>query len=461
MLLPVATLAVALALLAPDGAPARAPDGAPGVSMKPCTVRGYSARCGTLLVPENRARPAGRKIGLRVVVVPSWRKPARPDAFTYLAGGPGAAASEMTDSVMSIWSDVNATRDILLVDQRGTGRSNPLSCSPPAEPIEKPARMRAFVRSCLRAAPGDMRLYGTRAAMDDLEAVRVALGYRQLNVYGTSYGATAAQVYLKRHPASVRTVVLDSGTAIDVSFYGRFAPNAEQALAQVAKRCAADRACSRAYPNWRGQLSALIRRWDARPVRNRKGETIDGAGLAGVIQGMLRDAGDAAEIPFLVSRTAAGNYQRLNEQVNDDGPTLQLMFWSIWCNEPWVGLGARGPWRTDFDGYTRSSIAFHRQACSYLPKRAEPASAWTSPRSRVPLLALAGGADPQDPISNLPRLKQLWPNGRAIVVPHLGHAIGQEGCLGELVTRFVARGSADGLDTRCVKKIKPPMFELP
>jgi pimeloyl-ACP methyl ester carboxylesterase len=367
----------------------------------------------------------------------------------------------MTDSVMSIWSAVNNELDILLVDQRGTGRSNPLSCRPPAEPISKPAEMRAFVRSCLGAAPGDMRFYGTRAAMDDLEAVRVALGYRQLNVYGTSYGATAAQVYLKRHPASVRSVVLDGGTAIDVPFYGRFALNAERALAQVAKRCAAGRACRRAYPNWRGQLSTLIRRWDAHPVRNRKGETINGAGLAGVIQGMLMDAGDAAEIPYLVNRAAAGDYRRLNERISDDGPILQLMYWSIWCNEPWVGMGARGPWGTDFDSYARSSIASHRQSCSYLPKRAEPASAWASPRSRVPLLALAGGADPQDPISNLPRLKQLWPNGRAIVVPHLGHAIGQEGCLGELVAHFVARGSAAGLDSRCVRKITPAMFELP
>ena len=186
------------------------------ISTTPCTVRGYTARCGTLLVPENRARLHGRKIGLRVVVIPSARQPARPDAFTYLAGGPGAAATEMTDSVMSIWSAVNNDRDILLVDQRGTGRSNPLTCRPPDKPISKPGQMRAIVRSCLRSAPGDMRFYGTRAAMDDLEAVRVALGYRQLNVYGTSYGATAAQVYLKRHPDSVRTIVLDGATAIDV-----------------------------------------------------------------------------------------------------------------------------------------------------------------------------------------------------------------------------------------------------
>ena len=270
------------ALLAP------LPDGSQNrISMKPCTVRGYTARCGTLLVPENRARLQGRKIGLRVVVIPSGRQPARPDAFTYLAGGPGAAATEMTDSVMSIWSAVNNDRDILLVDQRGTGRSNPLTCRPPDKPISSPTRCEpSFAPAWTQR--WDMRFYGTSAAMDDLEAVRAALGYRQLNVYGTSYGATAAQVYLKRHPDSVRTIVLDGATAINVSFYGRFAVNAENALAQVAKRFAAESACRRAYPNWRGQLSSLIRRWDAHPLRNRKGETIDGAGLAGVIQGMLQ-----------------------------------------------------------------------------------------------------------------------------------------------------------------------------
>jgi hypothetical protein len=202
-------------------------------------------------------------------------------------------------------------------------------------------------------------------------------------VYGTSYGATLAQAYVRRYPDSVRTLVLDGGTRIDVPFYGRFAANAQHALDQVAKRCAADTACSKAFPNWRAEFSRLVRAWNARPVHNRKNETTTGTGLAGVVQNMLLDASSAASIPLLVSRAARGDYGPLNLHISNSGPQLQLMFWSIWCNEPWVGLGARGPWHTDFDGYAAVSVADHRRTCGFLPKRAEPASAWTLPRSRV------------------------------------------------------------------------------
>ena len=142
---------------------------------EPCVVQGIDARCGTFVVPENRAEPNGRTIGLHVVVLPAFSKPARKDAVTWLAGGPGDAATEQ--AVNQGWqsSTLRTNRDFLLVDQRGTGGSNPQG--------------------------GDVTQYGTRMAMDDLDAVRAALGYRQLDVIGSSYGATAAQVYLKLHPA--------------------------------------------------------------------------------------------------------------------------------------------------------------------------------------------------------------------------------------------------------------------
>jgi pimeloyl-ACP methyl ester carboxylesterase len=188
------------------------------VKLTPCDVQGLSARCGTFTVPENRAWPNGRMIDLNVVLVPAVHRPASPNAFTYLIGGPGGAATEMTSWVVQTFRSFHARQDILLVDQRGTGMSN------------------TYAQSCLRSLNSDVRQYGTRNAMDDLDALRVALGYRQLDVYGASYGATAAQVYLKEHPSSVRTMVLDGATAIDVPFFGRFAVDAQSALDDVARR---------------------------------------------------------------------------------------------------------------------------------------------------------------------------------------------------------------------------------
>jgi len=437
---------------------------APALTLKPCIVDQVDARCGTFVVPENRAKPGGRKIGLHVVVVPARRKPVRPDAFAFLAGGPGGAATGSVFAAMVAWNAVHEHHDMLFVDQRGTGGSNAMTCAPPKTQPTTKAQIRAFVHGCVASVSGDVTQYGTRTAMDDLDAVRAALGYRQLDVYGGSYGATAAQVYLKRHPSSVRTLVLDGSTAIDVPFYGRFAVNGERALADVAKRCAADPLCAKAFPHWRTQFHDLVRAWDEHPARTAKNETTTGTGLAGVVQTMLLDAYTAGSIPLVVARAARGDYSSLNRQIAAQRPsasaTRELMYWSIWCNEPWVGLGATGPWHTDFDGYTTSSIASHRVACAYFPKRAEPAADWTSPHSRVPVLVLAGGADPQDPITNMPRLKQELPNSRAIVVPHYGHVVGMLNCVRDVVSQFVIDGTAKGLDTGCVGAILPPGLAL-
>jgi pimeloyl-ACP methyl ester carboxylesterase len=433
----------------------------PALPLKPCVVQYVDARCGTLQVPENRAKPGGRTIGLNVVVLPARRKPARPDAFTFLAGGPGgAAATEMPSTALAIWSGVHERHDILLVDQRGTGASNPIDCPRPKHELKTPAEGRAYVSGCLESLKGDPRYYGTRTAMDDLEAVRLALGYRSLDVYGTSYGATAAQVYLARHPRSVRTLILDGGTFVDVPFYSRFAANAQRSLDLLAKRCAADIGCNDRFGTWRRQLARLVSAWNRKPVSVGKGITLDGDGLAGVVQNLLLDSGTAARIPLLVTLATRGDYTVLRENVGSSEAMRSLMYWTIWCNEPWVGLAARGPWHTIFDGYTAASVKEHSRICSLLPKRAEPASAWQRPQSSVPMLAIEGQADPQDPIGNLPDLRTRFPNSRVITAPWQGHAVGGNGCIGELVSRFVTRGTAKGLDTSCVRFIVPSPFQL-
>ena len=119
-----------------------------------------------------------------------------------------------------------------------------------------------------------MTQYGTRMAMDDLDAVRAALGYRQLDVIGSSYGATAAQVYLKLHPSSVRTLILMGGTAIDISFFGRYAVNAQRALDQLARLCASDPGCRKAFPGWERQFGELVKAWNAHPANGMTGDEL-------------------------------------------------------------------------------------------------------------------------------------------------------------------------------------------
>ena len=239
---------------------------------EPCVVQGIDARCGTFVVPENRTKPNGRTIGLHVVVLPAFSKPARKDAVTYLAGGPGEAATEQAADLSRQLSALNLYRDILLVDQRGTGRSSPDG--------------------------GDVTQYGTRMAMDDLDAVRAALGYRQLDVIGSSYGATAAQVYLKLHPSSVRTLILSGATAIDVPFFDRYAVNAQRALDQLANLCASDPDCRKAFPGWERQFGELVKAWNAHPEHGMTGDE-----LASIVHVMLLDLDEGGLDP-------AGRQQR-------------------------------------------------------------------------------------------------------------------------------------------------------
>jgi pimeloyl-ACP methyl ester carboxylesterase len=455
-----ARIAILVAVAALVGVVSAAQGRSPALTLKPCVVKGISARCGTLVVPENRAESNGRTIGLHVVVVPAWLKPVAKDAVTYLAGGPGGAATEDADLSLA-WPALNAHRDFLFVDQRGTGRSHPFSCPDRKRPFASEAELRAYTLACLKAFGGNMTQYGTRAAMDDLDAVRAALGYRQLDVIGGSYGATAAQVYLKLHPSSVRTMTLEGATAIDVPFFGRYAVNSQRALDQLAKLCTAQPACRKKFPNWKRQFGQLVKAWNAHPVQTRKGR-MTGDRFASVVHSMLIDLKNAVSIPLVVSRAAKGDYAPLNTAGFGDlgDVSLQLMSWSIWCSEPWTGLDTRGPWGTQFDSYTTARIADFQRGCTFIPKRAEPRALWTLPfNSRVPVLAVAGGADPQDPTANLGNLKQHFPNSRVVVLPHAGHQFGAPGCVGQITTDFIRRGTTKGLNTtRCVHEVVVPPF---
>lgn len=401
---------------------------------QPCVVQGVNARCGTFVVPENRAEPNGRTIGLHVVVLPAQVEATPRIAVAYLAGGPGDAATEQALTGRWQSSALRTSRDLLLVDQRGTGGSKP-------------------------PHGADVTQYGTRMAMDDLDAVRAALGYRQLDVYGGSYGATAAQAYLKLHPSRVHTLILSGASALDIIYFDRYALNAQRALDQLAQLCASQAPCRKAFPHWETQFGALVRAWNARPVQGMSGDQ-----FASVVHKMLRDVNTAVSIPLVVSRAAKGDYGPLEQAGSGDLEIghMNLMGASIWCNEPWVGLGARGPWGTDFDSYTTALVANFRKECSSVPKRAEPRSLWRLPTSsRVPVVALVGGADPQDPITNLSDLKRHFPDSRTVVLQHMGHDFGWDGGCDGMLADFVARGTTKGLDTSpCIGEVVVPPFAL-
>jgi pimeloyl-ACP methyl ester carboxylesterase len=440
------------------------------IPLRPCTLAGaVEATCGTFRVPENRALERGRTIGLRVAVVPARDGGSRRDPIVYLAGGPGGAATADALGVQQLFSSANASRDIVLVDQRGTGGSNALDCPVPKRPLgTSAAAIRAYVKACLaRFDDVDARRYTTVPAMDDLADVIRTLGYGQIDVYGVSYGATAAQYLLAQHPDLVRTAILDGGTLLDVPIFELWAPNGERSLRSILARCARSPRCARAFPRVRSEASEMMATLRKAPVRAH-GVVIRPAQAAGTLHTLTRTPEGATLIPWIAHHAVTGDWSPLVLSMDEHGTggveARRLMFWSIVCNEPWARWSAartiaagRGTYlaeRTALDAGLASAV------CSVWPKAAQPAWSHERVRSDVPVLLVVGGSDPQDPLANVRGAGAAMPASRTVVVPDAGHGALQLGCLRTVANQFVERGAAVGLDTRCAARYSPPPFVI-
>ena len=172
------------------------------IELEDCTIGSAAAKCGTYRVYENRSANSGRQIDLKIAVLPATTDQVEPDPLFYFAGGPGGAATDVAPMLKAEFSELNKTRDIVLIDQRGTGGSNLLMCPTPEKPFEvtDAEAFSAYAEACLKSLDADPRWYTTRAYVNDVNEVRQALGYDKINISGGSYGGTVVQVYLEQFP---------------------------------------------------------------------------------------------------------------------------------------------------------------------------------------------------------------------------------------------------------------------
>src|SRR5438034_2647169 len=224
--------------------------------LQPCSVPQIpdKALCGNFEVFENRGTRKGRKISLKIVALPATGKERAADPLFYIAGGPGASATEDAPGIAQIFAKVRERRDLVFLDQRGAGGSHPLNCAF-FNPDDPQSYLGYFfpleeVKRCRREleATSDLSLYTTPIAADDLDEVRAALGYDKINLFGGSYGTRAALVYLRQHPEHVRTVMLQGVAPTNQFMPYDFPQGTERALQGVLEECAADDACHRAFP---------------------------------------------------------------------------------------------------------------------------------------------------------------------------------------------------------------------
>ena len=229
--------------------------------LTPCSIQGARPEglCGHLDVREQRARPSSRTIALNVMVLPATTDSVLPDPLVFLAGGGVAPATRYAGFLTRAFARLRRTHDILLVDQRGTWNSNPLACSPPGGPPSSPAALNSL-RQCRDSlsATSDLTAYTTLAAVEDLDAVRAWLGYSTVDMYGVSYGTKVAQVYVKRYPEHVRSVVLYGVVPVSKPSQLDLARFAQTSLDTVFARCAADEPCRSAFPHVRAEFDQRV-----------------------------------------------------------------------------------------------------------------------------------------------------------------------------------------------------------
>jgi pimeloyl-ACP methyl ester carboxylesterase len=376
----------------------------------------------------------------------------------------------MAGQIRDIFRRVLRDRDILLVDQRGTGDSNPLSLPemPDTSGLAETAAdevLSAWANESLASIDADPRFYTTTVAADDLDEVRAALGYETIDLYGTSYGGTVVQYYLRQHGQHVRVAVLDGSTPVDVPVFERMAASSQAALDLLFQRCAEDAACHQAFPQLADEWAALLERL-ATPLKVVDPESgdeavIDQIGLAEAIHTALLTESGAAMVPLAVHLAYEEQWVEAAQLIGVEppgGPTL-LMADEIFCSEAWArdepaevarqGAGSYALARELAKAEERATI------CRYLPQGVVPEDDAAAVRTDVPVLWLVGDGDPQDPPANLTDLPAQQPNSRIVVMPAQQHVIGHLGCMPSVIAAFLDAGSADRLDTACVEQGAP------
>ncbi len=463
------------------------------ISLVPCEVPGSQeavkekVRCGSFEVFEDRPGKSGRKIALKIVVFPATGQDKAADPLFYLPGGPGSSATEDAPYVAREFAKIREHRDLVFVDQRGTGGSNPLNCD-----FFQPADLRSYlgdyfpledVRKCREQLEpkANLKLYTTPIAMDDLDDVRAALGYRQINIIGGSYGTRAAQVYLKLHQDRVRAVILHGVSPTNQFMPRDFPQHTERALDGVMADCAADDACRATFPNLRAEVKSVLKRLLGGPVevelkRQKASESIrvnlSRDLVAEAIRYMLYQPSAASRIPLFIHLAAQGNFNPLAEAAISYRQQIVAtgsngMYLSVTCAEdlPLIkpAEGERNGVNTFLGDYR---LRQQRAACAIWRRGNIPTNYAEPTRSDVPALILTGQWDPVTPPMYGDTAAKYLSHSLQVIVPHGGHGFnGLNGldCIDNLILSFIDRGTTAGLNTSCVNSIvrKGFMLNLP
>ena len=452
------------------------------ILLTPCTLDGVSGptRCGTYRVWENRETKRGRQIDLSIIVLEALSTPRKRESLFLLAGGPGDAPSFNASFFSRVFAGVRQTRDLVLVDLRGTGKSNPLTCPELTRPnpegsLDENILSVTAVQSCLARLEktADLRQYTTEIAVDDLDEVRAALGYNQINLYGTSYGSRVAQVYMRRYPSSLRTVSMKGIVPPSLASPETHARAGEEAWRRLVKRCQSNELCARNFPTPDADLRTLLKRLEPATVLAMPGSQ-NATTKIRVTSGLFAEVFRF----FLYSpENEVRGLKLLRDIVHDEKPGLienvlggrailggerlaAGFFLSVSCTEdvPYLPKEIAPLVDGTFGGDYR--LRQQLNACAIWPSGKVSGQHRKPTKSAIPTLILSGEFDPVTPPSGGEEVLRGLTRGLHVVIKNNGHPIGSaEQCIGNLIGAFVDKGSVIGLDYSCASKIPEVQFQ--
>ena len=448
--------------------------------LKPCRLVGIDEElfCGKLTVFENRETRSGRTIDLNIVVLPALDQKTKAEPLFDLAGGPGASSVDRADFYAGPGKEYRRGRDVVCVDQRGTGKSNRLSISREKTPQYYLSEMFPvdYVKEMRHALEkrADLTKYTTSIAMDDLDDVRTWLGYDRINLFGGSYGTQAALVYMRRHPDHVRSAILLAVAPTDLKMPLHHSESAARAMDLLLSECEQDSACHAAFPQIRDDWNNVLAQLEKQPARveyfppGKSAATIveiQRGVFAEKIRTWMYRRDQAARLPMIVHHAANGDFVPfLQQAVAPSIPDFVAdgMYLSVTCAEdvPFINreeaaqLTAGNP----FGNYR---VFQQTRACGMWPRGEIPTDFLEPVSSNAPVLIFSGNMDPVTPPKYGEEVAKHLRNSRHIIIAEAGHGddgLKDPGCVDRIAIEFLGKGDAKNLDASCVEGMAPPPF---
>lgn len=482
---PIFVIAAALAILLQPALAGEARPSGVALTLEDCRISagpgypGIKARCGKLARPLDPSAPDTRSLDLRVAVVPALSLDPAPDPLVPIAGGPGQASTEFYAAYAHAFQPIQRNRDIVLLDQRGTGESAPLECDTGEDVLVGGAsgdRIRELTADCLEQLPHDPRYFTTSVAVEDLEALRKALGYPTFNLYGVSYGTRVAQHFARRYPESTRTLILDGVLPPGLALGPEIATEAQKALNAIFARCEKSEPCNERFPAVAEEFTLLQAQLAAQPVTVTVHDPVTWRSqalhfghdeLAGALRILSYHPSTVALMPLLIHEAAGGNFEPLASQFLMASRSLSRalsagMHNAVICTEDAPFFSSEGIGREDLDATYIGSVQLDALVamCSVWPRGVLDADLRRPLRIDVPVLLLSGEADPVTPPRFAEMAAREMSRSLHLVGRDQGHGQAGRTCIPQIMADFIEEASITDLDEKCLveRQFAMPFF---